>query len=55
MVINSPEVCFGITRQCAKVGCKNLIFLAKKIIYADLAEMETHFYKKIYNINLCNI
>jgi hypothetical protein len=21
--INSPEVCFGIKRQCAKVGCKN--------------------------------
>jgi hypothetical protein len=25
IVINSPEVCFGIKRQCAKVGCKNLI------------------------------
>jgi hypothetical protein len=25
IVINSPQVCFGITRQCAKVGCKNLI------------------------------
>jgi hypothetical protein len=27
-VINSPKVCFGITRQCAKVGCKNLIILS---------------------------
>jgi hypothetical protein len=24
-VINSVKVCFGIARQCAKVGCKNLI------------------------------
>jgi hypothetical protein len=25
IVINSPEVCSGIKRQCAKVGCKNII------------------------------
>jgi hypothetical protein len=25
IVISSPEVFFGIRRQCAKVGCKNLI------------------------------
>jgi hypothetical protein len=25
IVINSPEVCFGNKRQCAKVGSKNLI------------------------------
>jgi hypothetical protein len=25
IVINSPEVCFGIIRQCARVGCKILI------------------------------
>jgi hypothetical protein len=30
IVINSPEVCFGIKRQCAKVGCKNLIIFSKK-------------------------
>jgi hypothetical protein len=24
IVTNSPEVCFGIKRQCAKVGCKKL-------------------------------
>jgi hypothetical protein len=24
IVVNSPEVCFRIIRQCAKVGCKNL-------------------------------
>jgi hypothetical protein len=48
IVINSPEVGFGLKRQCAKVSCKNLMFLARKIIYADLAEMETHFYITIY-------
>jgi hypothetical protein len=30
IVINSPEVCFGIKRQCAKVGCKKLIIFSKK-------------------------
>jgi hypothetical protein len=28
IVINSPHVCFGIIRQCAKVGCKNLIIFS---------------------------
>jgi hypothetical protein len=27
-VIKSPQVCFGIKRQCAKVGCKNLIIFS---------------------------
>jgi hypothetical protein len=53
IVINSPEVCFGVKRQCAKLVTKTKIFLARKIIYADLAEMEKHFYKNIYTINLC--
>jgi hypothetical protein len=44
IVTNSPEVCFRIKRQYAKVGCKS--YLATKIIYADCAEMEKHFYKK---------
>jgi hypothetical protein len=30
IVINSPEVCFGIKRQYAKVGCKNLIMFSHK-------------------------
>jgi hypothetical protein len=30
IVINSPEVCFGIKRQYAKVGCKNLIIFSYK-------------------------
>jgi hypothetical protein len=55
IVINSAEACFGIKRQYAKVGCKNLIILCRKIIYSDLAEMEKHFYKNIYIITLCNL
>jgi hypothetical protein len=30
IVINSPEVCFDITRQCAQVELKNLIIFSKK-------------------------
>jgi hypothetical protein len=26
--INLPQMCFGIKRQCAKVGCKNLIMFS---------------------------
>jgi hypothetical protein len=32
IVINSPEVQPGITRQHAEVGHKNILFLATKII-----------------------
>jgi hypothetical protein len=28
IVINSPQLFFGIERQCAKVGCKNLIIFS---------------------------
>jgi hypothetical protein len=28
IVNNSPQVCLGIKRQCAKVGCKNLIIFS---------------------------
>jgi hypothetical protein len=28
IVTNSPEVCFGIKRQYAKVGCKNLVIFS---------------------------
>jgi hypothetical protein len=46
IVVNSPEVCFGVKRQCAKVGCKILMIFARKIIYADRTEMEKHFIKR---------
>jgi hypothetical protein len=28
IMINLPEVCFGIIRQCARVGCENLIIFS---------------------------
>jgi hypothetical protein len=37
-----------------KLVAKTYLFLARKIIYEDLAEMAKHFYKKIYIITLCN-
>jgi hypothetical protein len=37
-----------------RLVAKTLIVLARKIIYANLAEMEKHFYKKIYIITLRN-
>jgi hypothetical protein len=37
IVINSPQVHFGIKRQHAEVGHKNLIFLSTKIIWTDSA------------------
>jgi hypothetical protein len=54
-MINLQDVYFGITRQCAQVELNKKIYLARKIIYADLPEMEKHFYKKIYIITLCNV
>jgi hypothetical protein len=52
-MINSQDVYFGITRQFSQVELKNIyIFLARKIIYADLPEIEKHFYKTIYIITL---
>jgi hypothetical protein len=35
-----------------KLVTKIYLFLSKKIIYADSAEMVKHFYKKFYNITL---
>jgi hypothetical protein len=37
IVINSPEVHFGIKRQYAQVRHRNLITLATKIMWADSA------------------
>jgi hypothetical protein len=54
IMINSLEVCFGVKRQYAKFGGKNLIIFSYKIIFADSAEMESNFYKNSYNITLCN-
>jgi hypothetical protein len=43
IMINSPYVNFGITRQCAQVGLKNINIFNKKNHYADLPEKEKHF------------
>jgi hypothetical protein len=53
-MINSQYVHFGITRQCAQVGVENINIINMKNHYAVLPEIEKHFYKKIYMINLCN-
>jgi hypothetical protein len=37
-----------------KLGSITWIYLTRKIIYADLPEIERQFYKKIYMITLCN-
>jgi hypothetical protein len=55
IMINSQDVYFGITRQCAQVELENINIFSKKIIYAYLAEVEKHFYKKIYIITFCNV
>jgi hypothetical protein len=52
IVINSAGVCVGLKNSVQKLVAKTYLFLSRKIIYADLAEMEKHFYKKIYIINL---
>jgi hypothetical protein len=44
IVIISPEMCLGITRQYAKVGCKNLIiFSYKKSFMQILQKRKTIF------------
>jgi hypothetical protein len=48
ILINSPKVCFGIKRQYAKVGCKNLIsFSYKNHLCRSYRNGKKHFYKKI--------
>jgi hypothetical protein len=37
-----------------KLVAKTELCLARKVIYADLAEKEKHFYKTIFIITLCN-
>jgi hypothetical protein len=53
-MINSQDVYFVITRQCAQVGVKNINIFNTKNHLSDLSEIEKHFYKKIYIITLCN-
>jgi hypothetical protein len=53
-MINSQDVYFGIVRQCAQVGVKNInIFNMKNHLFSSDRDRK-HFYKKIYMITLCN-
>jgi hypothetical protein len=54
IMINSQDVHFGITRQCEQVELKIINICSKKTFYADVPEIEKHFYTKIYIITLCN-
>jgi hypothetical protein len=54
ILIIPPEMCFGITREYVKVGCKNLIIFSYKNHLCRFCRNENNFYKKIYNITLCN-
>jgi hypothetical protein len=54
-MINSQDVYFGITRQCAQVELKNINIFSKKIIFADLPEMEKHFYKNDLHYNFVQL
>jgi hypothetical protein len=38
-----------------KLSSKTQIYLARENLYADSAELENDFYKKIYFITLCNV
>jgi hypothetical protein len=53
IMINSQDVYFGITRQCAQVELKNINMFSKKNLLCRSAEIEKHFYKQIYIITLC--
>jgi hypothetical protein len=50
IVINSPEVNFGIKGQYAEVGHKNLISFSYKNHLDKFCKNRKHSYKKIYNM-----
>jgi hypothetical protein len=54
IMINSPEVCFDITREHAQVGHKNINIFSYKNPLAVSLEKENNLYKTIYCITLCN-
>jgi hypothetical protein len=54
VMINSPEVCFDITRQHAQVGHKNINIFSYKNHLGRFCINGKQFIKKIYNITLCN-
>jgi hypothetical protein len=54
IVINSPEVHFGIKREHAEVGHKNLTIFSYKNDLDRFSLNRNNSYRKIYNITLCN-
>jgi hypothetical protein len=54
IMINSQEVCFDITRQCAQVGHKNLNIFSYKNHLGSFCRNENNLSSKIYFITLCN-
>jgi hypothetical protein len=54
IMINSKDVYFDITRQCAQFELKNINIFSKKNHLCRSGRNGKHFYKKIYIINLCN-
>jgi hypothetical protein len=54
IMINSQDVYFGITRQCAQVGLKNMYIFNKKNHLCRSTRNRKTFLEKIYIITLCN-
>jgi hypothetical protein len=52
-MINSPEVCLGITRQHGQVGHKNINIFSYKNHLGRFCIKGNKLYKKIYFITLC--
>jgi hypothetical protein len=55
IVINSPEMYLGITRQHAQVGHKNINMFSYKNHLGRFCINGKHSYKKIYFITLFNV
>jgi hypothetical protein len=54
IMINSQDVHFGITRQCAQVELKNIYIFNRKNHLGRSARNRKTF-EKVYIITLCNI
>jgi hypothetical protein len=55
IMINSPEVCFDITRQHEQVGHKNINIFSYKNHLGSFCRKGKKLYKKIYFITLYNL
>jgi hypothetical protein len=53
--INSPEVCLGIKRQYAEVGCKNLIIFSYKNHLCRFCTNGKQFFKKDLQHNFVQV